>query len=186
MKVETHNQHSFPARAALRSNARALSTKTADWWRPGFDLECYPYKWQQEEADRLEKLSNAFANGRLSTKGQIERWSKANQCSVRYCLSWKQNKMFMARVKELIKMRAVYGVAEALPSQISLAKKDTQAFKALLQMTEMVQGQIGSRVNVAIDARKMGDTHSDRMFFEEYQKRVEANATVTTDDGTTQ
>lgn len=151
------------------------------WWRPDEPMDFYIAHWQKEEASRLEILAQAFANGKLNTATRVKRMAGKLRCSPRYILERRHAPAMVERVKKLMKVRAIYGAAEAMGPMITKAGTDVLAWQTILKVAGVLESGSGGRVNVAIDARKMGDTDSDRKFFESYHNRVLTTATVKAD-----
>jgi hypothetical protein len=180
------NQYQKPADAVLRKNAKQEPKfHSPSWWVPGEPPESYQAEWQQETARNLETIAQAIAYGKMKSKGHVLNLSRKLCVAPRFLLKWRTEPRMMKRVKELIKLRAVAGVAEALGYQIGMAKKDSNAFKGLVRLADLNPAP-GPSMNVAIDARKMGDTDSDRKFFESYHRRIDTTSARLVSDGETE
>ena len=163
----------FPGPVPQIPAKRLLLPTVPSWWIPGQALEEYEAGFQRDEAHRLEAISTAAANGKLKTPGQVKRLAARLGCTARHILKYQTNKIMVDRVTELIRMKAVYGAAEALPSQIERAHEDPVAFKTVLQVGRILEQGAGSKtqVNVAIDRRNGGDNESAAKFVERFRER---------------
>ena len=124
------------------------------------------------------RLIMALADGKLDSPKKTEALARELGWSKEFLQSRVMRKDIRDQVVERIRMRALQAVANALESQAESAKTDIQAYKTMLHTAEVLQQGSGSQVNVAIDARKVGDTDSDRKFFESYHRRIEPTAII--------
>ena len=130
-------------------------------------------KWREQIDQRLERLSELLSEG-VTTKNiaRAARTLKVKPEVVRYWL----------KEPQVIKDAARYATAAALSSQAELAKQDSHAFQNLAKIAGVLEtGGPRIQVNTAVDARTVGNTHSDRQFFQQYQNRVEAAQVEATD-----
>jgi len=144
------------------------------WWVPGQALDEYPTEFMRDEAWRLEHIADKLSKGGLNNSGKVLRLAKRLGCTSKYVLRVMAAKPMMERVTELLRMKAVYGVAEAMPSQIQNSKSDSAAFKTLLQVGKVLQvGGGGAKVeiNTTIDRRNGGDNESAVQFIERFRER---------------
>jgi hypothetical protein len=124
-----------------------------------------------------ERLVKALARGDLNTPQKVARLASQLGWQVDFLESRLNRSDIRLRVIAQIRLRALQATAAAIDSQAELAKTDIAAFKVMLQTAEVLTVG-GPSVNVAIDARKVGDTNSDRRFFESYHRRIEAHMEV--------
>ena len=153
------------------SPRHVLLPSVPSWWVPGLPLEEYETKFQRDEANRMESISMAAAAGKLKTPTQIRRLAKKLGCTARHILKYQTNPQMLARVKDLIRMRAVYGAAEALPGQIDRASVDPASFKTVLQVADILKQGGKNEMNVTIDRRNGGDNESAVQFIERFRER---------------
>jgi hypothetical protein len=120
------------------------------------------------------RLVAYLADGKLGTKKALQKFAADVGWSEQYLADRLSIPTIRLRVIAQIRLKALQAVAGAIESQSELAKTDLAAYKVMLQTAEVIQTQ-GPHLNVAIDARKMGDSVSDRKFFEAYHRRIEGN-----------
>jgi len=150
-----------------------MPIKLSTWWVPGQDLSEYTSNFQRDEARKLEIISERLAKGGLDKPDKILRLAHRIGCTSRFILKVMATKDMQNRVKEMIQMRAVYGTAQALGSQIENSKKDVIAFKTIAQMGKTLESGSGAKaqVNVTIDRRNGGDTISATQFIDRFRER---------------
>lgn len=119
------------------------------------------------------RLVVALANGDLNTPKKVARLAADLGWQVDFLESRLMRQDIRNKVIARIRLKALQAVASSIDSQAEAAKTDLQAYKLMLQTAEVLTVG-GPNVNVAIDARKVGDTNSDRRFFESYHRRIEA------------
>lgn len=130
-------------------------------------------KWREQIDHRLEVLSEVLSTG-VNTKAiaKAARRLKVRPEVVRYWI----------KEPQVIKDAARYATAQALSSQAELAKENVIAFQNLAKIAGVLDsGGPKIQVNTAVDARTVGNTESDRRFFQQYQNRVEAAQVEATD-----
>lgn len=131
-------------------------------------------KWREQIDHRLEVLSEVLSTG-VNTKAiaKAARRLKVRPEVVRYWI----------KEPQVIKDAARYGTALALHAQVNKAQEgDSIAFKTVAQIAGVLEtGGPKIQVNTAVDARTVGNTESDRRFFQQYQNRVEAAQVEATD-----
>lgn len=122
-------------------------------------------KWREQIDQRLERLSELLSEG-VTTKNiaRAARSLKVKPEVVRYWI----------KEPQVIKDAARYATAAALSSQAELAKENAIAFQNLAKIAGVLDTSPKIQVNTAVDARTVGNTESDRRFFQQYQNRVEA------------
>jgi hypothetical protein len=151
---------------------KTLVPDVPTWWIPGQSLEEYQAGFQRDEAGRLEAIADYASRGKLKTPGQVKRLANRLGCTTRHILKWQTNPVMLRRVTDLIRMRAVYGAAEALPGQIERASVDPASFKAVLQVAKIVEsGSPKNELNVTIDRRNGGDNEGAVQFIERFRER---------------
>jgi len=149
----------------------------SSWWIPGQDLKEYTSEFQKDEAWKLEWIARRLAEGRLNKPDQVLRLARRLGVASRWILRVKANQVMMSHVKELIKMRAVYGAAEALGPQVENAKRDPAAFKTLLQVGKVLEvGGPKVEINTTIDRRNGGDNEAAVQFIERFRERSRQGA----------
>lgn len=143
------------------------------WWIPGMDLTEYKVEFQRDEAWRLNIIAGKLSKGGLNTPDKIRRLAHRLGCSSRHIIRVMAQPEMMAAVKHLVKMRAAYGTAEALGSQVENAKKDVMAFKTIGQMGGVIEVGGGTKVqvNTTIDRRNGGDNEAAVGFIEIMRQR---------------
>lgn len=145
-----------------------------EWWVPGQDPNEYPVEFQRDEAWRLEHIADKLAKGQLGNRQKIYRLAKRLGCRSKFVIKVMGSPVMMARVREMIKMRALYGIAEVIGDQVEKAKSDPAAFKTLSQMGKVLEvGGGGPKVeiNTTIDRRNGGDNESAVQFIERFRER---------------
>lgn len=152
----------------------------------GETLEARQSRSQKEAERKLTAIVSALARGRLRTPGAIRDMAKKLGLTEAAVRRVKWDKRTTEMVRQRVQQMAVYGIAEALPQQVERAKESTQGWKALAQAAQVLDdGGVKVTNNTLIDRRDMGDTNSDRKFFESYHRRIETNARLV-DEGETQ
>jgi hypothetical protein len=164
----------LPQRAIIvdpKTKKEIVASPLDKFWVPGQDIEDYPWAFRNEAA-RLEHVAHAGAMGKLNTPGRIRRLAKRIGASPRFVRRIMVHPTMVKRIRELVRVRAAYGAAEALSSQVEAAKTDPAAFKTLAQMGKIIENQ-GSKaeVNVTIDRRNGGDNEAAVQFIERFRER---------------
>jgi hypothetical protein len=159
---------------------KAMDQMSLHWWVPGQSLKEYGIEFMRDEAWRLEHIAQKLADGRLSGKNQQEkvlRFARRLGCSSRHVLRIMAQPEMMARVRDLIKMKALYGTAKALSAQIEKAETDPAAFKTLLQVGKVLEvGGPKVEINTTIDRRNGGDNEAAVQFIERFRERSRQGA----------
>lgn len=127
-------------------------------------------KRSQEEAERkLAVIVEAAAKGKLRTPGEIKAIAKRVGLPEKEIDRVKWDKRTVAMIRDRLQARMVHGLAETLDSQVERAKESTVAWKALAQGAQVLDnGGVKVNVNTMIDRRNIGDTASDRKFFDKF------------------
>ena len=160
----------------------------------GIDSPVKP-KWDESSDEWLERsaqitrkkidvLADAFANGEARTPAQIRKLAKAIGHSEREVKMWKQDARFNSMVTERLRTRALHAACEALDGQTAAAVAGNPiAFDKLIKVAEVVKPAGPTiQTNTLIDARKVGDTDSDKAFFHQFRNRVEKRLPVVESD----
>lgn len=132
----------------------------------GEDSKDKVIKWREQIDHRLERMAKILEEG-VTTKsiGKAARSLKVTPDVIRAWL----------REPAVLRQAAQYGTALGLHAQIRKAEEgDNSSFQALAKIAGVMEsGGPKIQVNTAVDARTVGDTNSDRKFFEQYRQRVE-------------
>ena len=153
-------------------------------------------KWNESADEWLERsakvtqtkrdiLAEAFANGQARTPAQIRKLAKLIGHSEREIRMWKADSRFNAMITERLRTRALHAACEALDSQAEKAHEDTNAFAHILKVAEIIKptGPL-VQTNTVIDQRRVGDTDSDKAFFQQFRNRVEKRLAIGSEDAT--
>ena len=129
---------------------------------------------------KMDLLAEAFANGEARTPAQIRRRALNLGHSEREVKMWKADPRFNSVIVERLRTRALHAACEALDGQAAKAAEgDSLAFDKLLKVSEVVKPAGPTiQTNTLIDARKVGDTDSDKAFFQQFRNRVEKRLAI--------
>jgi stress response protein YsnF len=126
--------------------------------------------------DKEELLAEALANGELNTPGAIRKFAKSIGWQPDYLEAKRMSRSMEKRVAELVRRRALYAAANAMPYQEELAKTDVPAFKTLLQVAKVLDpGGVNVQTQVVVDKRDGGDNESAVRFNELMIERLAAS-----------
>ena len=141
-------------------------------------------EWLERSAQitrkKIDVLADAFAAGEARTPAQIRRLALKIGHSEAEVRQWKQDSRFNAMITERLRTRALHAACEALDGQTAKASEgDSQAFDKLIKVAEVVKPAGPTiQTNTLIDARKVGDTDSDKAFFQQFRNRVEKRLAI--------
>jgi len=123
---------------------------------------------------KLEKLIEALALGRLSSKKNIEFYCDLLDCDVSDLYRRMYKPKVMKAVLERIQVRAAYLLAPALDAIAEKARGgNIQAARYLSQVATLLPiGGVSFQMNTTIDARQSGVTEATQAWAHEYWKRV--------------
>ena len=133
--------------------------------------------FEEQVTKEKEAVAMAISRGEFRTMGQKRKVAKALGVHLYKVEHVAQLPEIVPRVQHLLRMKALQKTADAMDSMGNLAKTDVAAFKVVAQIAEVLK-PAGVTVNTMIDKRNMGDTNSDRRFFERQQERIEAQFNV--------
>jgi hypothetical protein len=123
--------------------------------------------------DKEELLAEALANGELDTPGKLKKFAARIGWDLDYLYAKRMTKTIEKKVVELVKRRALYAAANALPYQEELAKTDVTAFKTLLQVGKVLEpGGVRVENTISIDRRDGGDNEAAVRFNEVFMERL--------------
>ena len=163
---------------------------TIDGLLPAKFGESYERRCTRSQAEAERKLAvivEAAAKGKLRTPGEIKQVAKKLGLPEREIQRVKWDSRTVKLVREALQKRMVYGLADTLESQVERAKESTVAWKALAQGAQVLEsGGVTVQNTTLIDRRNLGDTVSDRSFFNQFwdrsTKKIEAKAEIVEDD----
>lgn len=163
---------------------------TIDGLLPAKFNESYDRRVQRSQAEAERKLAvivEAAAKGKLRTPGEIKAVAKKLGLSEKEIQRVKWDSRTVKMVREALQKRMVYGLADTLDTQVERAKESTVAWKALAQGAQVLEnGGVTVQHNTLIDRRNIGNTVSDRQFFNQYwdrsAKKIEARAEIVEED----
>lgn len=129
---------------------------------------------------KIDVLADAFANGEARTPAQIRRLALKIGHSEAEVKMWKQDSRFNAMVTERLRTRALHAACEALDGMTDKAVEgDSMAFDKLIKVAEVVKPAGPTiQTNTLIDQRRVGDTDSDKAFFQQFRNRVEKRLAI--------
>lgn len=122
----------------------------------------------------FELICEALATGQLRTARDVKQFAKRFGVTEDDMARLKWSPRTIKRVGEKVQALALYAVADALPFQAELAKKNVQAFRSMSQVaTVLPVGGVSLSQTILNDNRISGQTESMQAFAKSFWQRVQ-------------